>query len=167
MMSYKSYCGSQSLTFINLVASAVSTAAADVQRRERRRAVLWTALAFGAVRGVLGDRAVLRIFGIFTLALLANQMTRGYLPLLVEGLVPPGPGLASAIGLVSGLAALGGAAVSPLGGMIGDPFEVAMPTIPAAIANAIFDATGARLRQIPFVPDRVLAALKTAGTAMA
>jgi CO/xanthine dehydrogenase Mo-binding subunit len=40
-------------------------------------------------------------------------------------------------------------------------------TIPAAIANAIFDATGARLRQIPFVPDRVLAALKTAGTAMA
>ena len=40
-------------------------------------------------------------------------------------------------------------------------------TIPAAIANAIFDATGARLRQIPFVPERVLAALKVAGTAMA
>ena len=38
-------------------------------------------------------------------------------------------------------------------------------TIPAAIANAIFDATGARLRQIPFTPDRVQAALKTAGTA--
>ena len=40
-------------------------------------------------------------------------------------------------------------------------------TIPAAIANAIFDATGARLRQIPFTPDRVQAALKTAGTALA
>jgi CO/xanthine dehydrogenase Mo-binding subunit len=39
-------------------------------------------------------------------------------------------------------------------------------TIPAAIANAVFDATGARLRQIPFTPDRVLAALKTAGNAL-
>jgi len=29
----------------------------------------------------------------------------------------------------------------------------------AAIANALFDATGARLRQAPFTPDRVLAAL--------
>ncbi len=29
----------------------------------------------------------------------------------------------------------------------------------AAIANAIFDATGARLRQVPFTPKRVLAAL--------
>ena len=40
-------------------------------------------------------------------------------------------------------------------------------TIPAAIANAIFDATGARLRQIPFTPNWVQAALKEAGTAMA
>ncbi|WP_043099803.1 hypothetical protein, partial [Pseudomonas aeruginosa] len=30
----------------------------------------------------------------------------------------------------------------------------------AAIANAIFDATGARLRQVPFTPERVLAALR-------
>jgi CO/xanthine dehydrogenase Mo-binding subunit len=29
----------------------------------------------------------------------------------------------------------------------------------AAIANAIFDATGARVRQVPFTPDRVKAAL--------
>lgn len=40
-------------------------------------------------------------------------------------------------------------------------------TIPAAIANAIFDATGARVRQIPFAPSRVLAALQTVGNAMA
>jgi len=39
-------------------------------------------------------------------------------------------------------------------------------TIPAAIANAVFDATGARLRQIPFTPDRVRTALQVAGTAM-
>jgi CO/xanthine dehydrogenase Mo-binding subunit len=32
--------------------------------------------------------------------------------------------------------------------------------VPAAIANAIFDATGARLREIPFTPERVLNALK-------
>ena len=40
-------------------------------------------------------------------------------------------------------------------------------TIPAAIANAIFDATGARVRQIPFAPDRVLAALQAVGNSMA
>ncbi|QHE84970.1 xanthine dehydrogenase family protein molybdopterin-binding subunit [Hydrogenophaga sp. BPS33] len=33
----------------------------------------------------------------------------------------------------------------------------------AAIANAIFDATGARLRQVPFTPGRVRAALQAAG----
>ena len=33
-------------------------------------------------------------------------------------------------------------------------------TIPAAIANAIFDATGARLRSLPFTPDKVQTALK-------
>jgi CO/xanthine dehydrogenase Mo-binding subunit len=32
-------------------------------------------------------------------------------------------------------------------------------TIPAAIANAIFDATGARLRTVPFTPERVKEAL--------
>ena len=34
--------------------------------------------------------------------------------------------------------------------------------IPAAIGNAVFDATGARLRAVPFTPDRVLAALANA-----
>ena len=33
----------------------------------------------------------------------------------------------------------------------------------AAVANAIFDATGVRLRRVPFRDARVLAALKTAG----
>ena len=37
--------------------------------------------------------------------------------------------------------------------------ETAVTVVPAAIANAIFDATGARLRQIPFTPDRVRAGL--------
>jgi CO/xanthine dehydrogenase Mo-binding subunit len=37
--------------------------------------------------------------------------------------------------------------------------ETSITVIAAAIGNAIFDATGARLRQIPFTPDRVKAAL--------
>ncbi|MBI4471664.1 MAG: xanthine dehydrogenase family protein molybdopterin-binding subunit [Acidobacteria bacterium] len=39
---------------------------------------------------------------------------------------------------------------------------VCKPTL-AAIANAIFDATGVRLRRVPFRDERVLAALKAAG----
>ena len=43
------------------------------------------------------------------------------------------------------------------GGGIGEPSSIA---VPAAIGNAIFDATGVRLRSIPFTPARVRAALK-------
>ncbi len=45
--------------------------------------------------------------------------------------------------------------VAPLGAG-----ELSTVPIPAAIANAIFDATGARLREVPFTPRRVLTALK-------
>ena len=38
--------------------------------------------------------------------------------------------------------------------------EPSIVTITAAIANAIFDATGARLRRAPFTPQRVLSAIK-------
>ena len=37
--------------------------------------------------------------------------------------------------------------------------EPATVTTAAAVANAIYDATGARLRRIPFTPERVKAAL--------
>ena len=40
--------------------------------------------------------------------------------------------------------------------------EPAAAVVPSAIANAIFDATGVRLRSVPFTPDKVLAALKSA-----
>lgn len=45
--------------------------------------------------------------------------------------------------------------MEPLGG--GEPSIV---PVPAAIANAVFDAIGVRLREIPFTPERVLSALK-------
>ena len=35
-------------------------------------------------------------------------------------------------------------------------------TLPAAIASAVFDATGVRLRRVPFSPDHVKAALRPA-----
>ena len=38
--------------------------------------------------------------------------------------------------------------------------ETSITVIAAAIGNAVFDATGARLRQIPFTPERVKAALR-------
>jgi nicotinate dehydrogenase subunit B len=38
--------------------------------------------------------------------------------------------------------------------------ENAMTAIPAAIANAVYDATGARIRRLPLTPARVKAALK-------
>ncbi len=34
--------------------------------------------------------------------------------------------------------------------------------VAAAIANAIFDATGVRIRRVPFTPDRVKTALSQA-----
>ena len=43
--------------------------------------------------------------------------------------------------------------------------ETSITAVAAAIGNAVFDATGARLREIPFTPDRVKAALAVRGTA--
>lgn len=104
-------------------------------------------LAFGAVRGVLADPAVRRVFLIFGVAFLGTQMSRPYIPVLVEGLVGQGPGLASAIGLVMGTAALVGALVSPLGGVLGDRVGF-RPVLVAALAGA-----GAVLLLMPLVPS--------------
>jgi MFS family permease len=91
-------------------------------------------LAFGAVRGVLSDPAVRRIFLIFGVAFLATQMARPYIPILVEHLVEPGAGLASAIALVTGTAALVGAVISPVGGWLGDRVGF-RPVLIAALAG--------------------------------
>jgi DHA1 family multidrug resistance protein-like MFS transporter len=103
-------------------------------------------LAFGAVRGVLADPVVRRIFAIFAVAFLATQMSRPYTPLLVEALVGVGPGLASAIALVVGTAALAGALVSPLGGALGDRIGFRPVLIGALVCG------GLAMVVMPFVP---------------
>ena len=41
--------------------------------------------------------------------------------------------------------------------------ELGLATTGAAIANALFAATGVRLRELPMTPERVLAAMRAAG----
>ncbi len=77
-------------------------------------------LARRAIAGVFSDPAVRRIFAIFGVSILASQMSRPYIPLLVEEVNANPLNLASAIGLVTGTAALVGALISPLAGPLGD-----------------------------------------------
>lgn len=46
----------------------------------------------------------------------------------------------------------------PERGVIGIGEPATIPT-PASIANAIYNACGARIREMPFTPDKVLSAL--------
>ncbi len=103
------------------------------------------ALAYGALRSVLADPAVRRIFAIFGVSFLATQMSRPYLPVVVEDLVGTGPGLASAIALVMGTSALVGGLIAPFGGVLGDRVGF-RPVLVAALAGG-----GAVLASMPFV----------------
>jgi MFS transporter, DHA1 family, multidrug resistance protein len=103
-------------------------------------------LAFGAIRGVLDDPAVRRIFLIFGVSFLANQMSRPYLPVVVEGITGTGPGLASAIGLVMGTAALVGGLIGPVGGWLGDRFGFRRVLVVALAGGGVVIAL------MPFVP---------------
>ena len=39
--------------------------------------------------------------------------------------------------------------------------ETSITVVAAAIGNAIFDATGVRIREVPFTPERVKAAMNS------
>ena len=103
-------------------------------------------LAFGALRSVLGDPAVRRIFAIFGTAFLAQQVARPYLPVVV-GQVNGPVGEASAIGLVAGTAALAGALIAPIGGPLGDRIGF-RPVLVAALVGG-----GITLGVMPFAPN--------------
>ncbi len=110
-------------------------------------------LAIDAVRGTLGDPTVRRLFAIFGVAILGNQMIRPYLPLIVQNLVGRGPGLASAIGLVVGTVALAGALVSPLSGPLGDRIGLR----PVLVGALVLD--GLAIAPMPFTGTLALLAL--------
>jgi MFS family permease len=110
-------------------------------------------LAFGAIRGVIADRMVRRIFLVYGTAFLANHVIRPYVPVLVERLVGLGPGLASAIALVSGTAALAGALLSPVSGAIGDRIGF-RPVLIAALVGG-----GAAVALMPLAPSTATLAL--------
>jgi MFS family permease len=115
------------LSGVYLLAAALSTAVAlvlalglrDVQP-ESPPTGRTADLAFGAVRGVFTDPTTRRIFGLYGLVFLAAMMWSPFLPLLVERANDGQAGLASAVALVVGTAALVGGAISPLGGALGD-----------------------------------------------
>jgi MFS family permease len=110
-------------------------------------------LAFGAVRGVVEDPAIRRIFLVYGTALMANQVTRPYLPVLVERLTGLGPGLASGIALVAGTAALAGAVLSPLAGALGDRLGFRRVLIGALLGGALSALA------MPLAPDTGLLAV--------
>jgi MFS family permease len=114
-------------------------------------------LAYASLRGVLTDRPTRRIFLIFGISFVAIQMSRPYIPVLVEGIVGLGPGLASAIGLVAGTAALVGALVSPLGGVIGDRIGF-RPVLITALSGA-----GIVLFLMPLAPSIGMLAVLAVG----
>jgi DHA1 family multidrug resistance protein-like MFS transporter len=103
-------------------------------------------LARRAIAGVFQDPAVRRIFAIFGVSVLANQMCRPYIPLLVEDVNGGAANLASAIGLVAGTAALVGALISPLAGPLGDRIGFWR-----VLAGALLGA-GATLLLMPIAP---------------
>jgi MFS family permease len=93
-------------------------------------------LAFGALRGVFGDRATRRIFAIFFVSFLAQQITRPYIPVLVAEVNGP-IDEASAIGLVIGAAALVGALFAPVGGWLGDRIGYRWVLLVALVGSGI------------------------------
>lgn len=170
-----------SMSFMFGVSSVLSLGAAAVLvvgSREIRPAVVPTGstirLAVEAIRGVFAERTTRGIFALFGAAVVATQMTRPYIPVLVERLVgsasaaagtmtgaaraaaaagaagtgtAPNPGLASAIALVVGTAALAGALVSPVGGILGDRIGF-RPVLIAALLGS-----GASVGLMPFAPS--------------
>ncbi len=116
-------------------------------------------LAFGAMRGAVGDPRVRAIFAIYAVSFLANWMSRPFIPIVVEGLAGSGPGLASAIGLVLGTASLAGALVAPLGGWVGDRVGF------RAVLRASIALVGLALLAIPFAPSIGVLAILVVGLA--
>lgn len=125
-------------------------------------------LAYGAMRGVFTDPTTRRLFALFGVAFLARQMSNPFMPLLVERVNGGQVGLASAIALVVGTAALVGGLISPVAGAIGDRVGF-RPVLSVSLFGA-----GLALVLVPVAPNVLwlasisvaFAALSTALSAM-
>ncbi|HRJ44630.1 MAG TPA: MFS transporter, partial [Caldilineaceae bacterium] len=113
-------------------------------------------LAFGAMRSVFTEPVTRRLFAIFGVAFLARFMISPYLPILTERIHASGEGVASAIALVVGTAALVGGLISPLAGAAGDRFGF------RTVLVASLAAYGLTLLLMPFAPSVLLLALLSA-----
>lgn len=131
--------------------SAASAAMLTVGFREIRPAIVprepMLVLAYGAMRGVFTDAAARRLFALFGLALVARMMSGPFLPLAVGRLTDGGTGLASAIALVIGAAALVGGIISPGAGALGDRVGF-RPVLIASLLGA-----GLALAAVPASPN--------------
>ena len=149
----------QSLSVMFVVSAVASLVAAGLVglTREVRPTVVPQGgvlrLAYGAVRAVIDDPSVRRLFLIYFVAFLANQMSRPFVPVLIENIVGTGPGLASSIGLVTGVAALIGALSSPIGGFSGDRFGFRSVLVVGLVGGAVAIALQ------PWLPSLLLLAL--------
>ncbi|MFL5750944.1 MAG: MFS transporter [Chloroflexota bacterium] len=110
-------------------------------------------LAYGAVKGVVSDPGILRIFAIYFVTYLASQLSRPYQPLIVESVVGPGVGVATAIGVVIGGAALIGALAATFGGALGDRLGFRQVLLGALVGGGI------ALLLTPLAPTLALLAL--------
>ncbi len=77
-------------------------------------------LAFGAVRGVISDPVVRWLFVVYGVVFVGRQMSTPYVSLLVHDVEGTSLEVAGSVGLVLGVAAIAGAALSPLGGWVAD-----------------------------------------------
>jgi MFS family permease len=143
--------------WLSAVLSVGTAVLVGVGSREVRPAVVPQGsvlpLAYGAVRGVLADPAILRIFAIYFVTYLASQLSRPYQPLIVERVVGTGEGLATAIGLVIGGAALIGALAATIGGALGDRLGFRTVLLGALVGGGI------ALLLTPLAPSLLLLAL--------
>ena len=131
-----------SMSMVYVVAAALSLGTAVMLgigfREVRPRAVpsgRVIDLAYGAIRGVVTDSTTRRLFILFGMAFLARQMSGPFLPILVDDLHGSEAGLASAVALVVGTAALVGGLISAFAGMIGDRLGF-RPVLAASLLGA-------------------------------
>ena len=156
-----------SIAAVYALSSALSAASAvmlTVGLREIRPAVAPRApmlvLAYGAMRGVFTDASTRRLFTLFGLSLVARMMSGPFLPIAVGRLIGSGIGLASAIALVVGTAALVGGIVSPAAGALGDCLGF-RPVLVASLLGA-----GLALTAVPFAPNVYSLAAVSAASAV-